>query len=133
MRRWKYNTYNMRRSQDYSLPKSISTPSMINNDAPQYFMISGFMYLPSVAPIITETAVMTMYAQTEPINTASGFADFEAMPIPTICVLSAISAKNTAVKVATNIFQSINSPKFCETKFDPESAKVLRRTRDFCL
>jgi hypothetical protein len=100
----------MRHSQDYSLPKSINMPSIINNDAPQYFMISGFIYLPSVAPIKTEIAVITMYAQTEPKNTVKGFADFEAMPIPTICVLSAISAKNTAVNVAKNIFKSMLPP-----------------------
>ena len=106
-------------------PKQISNPTRIglpnplkegpnakfgiNRDAPQYFIISGFIYLPKVAPIITETAVIIMYAQTDPKNTEKGFMDLETMPMLTICVLSAISAKNTAVNVAKNIFQSIYS------------------------
>ena len=56
----------------HSFPKSINMPSIINRDAPQYFIISGFIYLPKVAPIITETAVIIMYAQTDPKNTEKG-------------------------------------------------------------
>ncbi len=70
-------------------------------------MKSGLMYFPNVAPIKTVTAVTIIYAEIEPNQTVSGFPDLADIPIPTNRVLSASSAKNTAVNVARNIFQSI--------------------------
>jgi hypothetical protein len=63
-----------------------------------------------MAPNKTEIKVTMIYAETEPNHTEKGLPDFAAIPIPTSCVLSANSAKKTALKVIQNIFQSIFPP-----------------------
>ena len=83
---------------------------IMNEPAPRYRISSGLRCLPKMAPNKTEIKVTMIYAETEPNHTEKGLPDFADIPIPTNCVLSANSAKKTALKVIQNIFQSIFPP-----------------------
>jgi hypothetical protein len=89
-------------------------------------MRSGRRYFASTAPITTESTVTSMYPHTEPNHTETGFPVLAVRVMLTIWVLSANSARKTALKVIKNTLQSIVTPLLLEGKIDSPGFEDIR-------